>query len=63
MIRSNNNWKDDRNARRLRQQGWRQVTTKKPPWSKRWHLGVYTAIVRGDNRTIGVGLVEVYNIP
>jgi hypothetical protein len=25
--------------------------------------GAYTAIVRGDGRTTGVGLVEVYNLP
>jgi hypothetical protein len=25
--------------------------------------GAYTAIVRGNNRTTGVGLVEAYNIP
>jgi hypothetical protein len=25
--------------------------------------GAYTAVVRGSGRTIGVGLVEAYNIP
>ena len=25
--------------------------------------GAYTAIVRGNGRTTGVGLVEAYNIP
>ena len=64
VIRSNDNWQDDPQQRaeieaaRLGPNHIEEaalVETVAP--------GAYTAIVRGKNRTTGVGLVEVYNIP
>lgn len=62
VIRSNDNWQDTQ---------WAQIqaTGLAPNHSTESALiqavapGAYTAVVRGNNRTTGVGLVEVYHIP
>jgi hypothetical protein len=62
-IRSNNGWKDDAQQRALI-----EAANLAPSHDEEAALvetvppGAYTAIVRGSNRTTGVGLVEVYNI-
>jgi hypothetical protein len=64
VIRSNDNWKDDAQQRALI-----EAASLAPNHDEEAALvetvtpGAYTAIVRGNNRTVGVGLVEVYNIP
>jgi hypothetical protein len=64
VIRSNNNWKDDPIQRSAI-----EAANLAPNHDEEAALvetvapGAYTAIVRGFNRTIGVGLVEVYQIP
>jgi hypothetical protein len=62
VIRSNNNWKDS-------QRSEIEATQLAPNHDEEAALvetvapGAYTAILRGNGRTTGVGLVEVYNIP
>src|SRR5204863_10203278 len=61
VIRSNDNWKDSQRAEI-------EATRLAPTHDAESVLmetvapGTYTAIVRGNGRTAGVGLVEVYNI-
>lgn len=63
VIRSNNNWQDDSQQRALIEAAGlgpghfeeAALVETVPP-------GGYTAIVRGSNRTTGVGLVEVYHL-
>jgi uncharacterized delta-60 repeat protein len=63
VIRSNDNWKDDAQQRALI-----EAAALAPNHDEEAALfetvapGAYTAIVRGNNRTTGVGLVEAYNI-
>jgi hypothetical protein len=62
VIRSNQDWKDSQRAEI-------EAAQLAPPHDVEAALleslspGAYTAVVRGLNRTTGVGLVEVYNIP
>jgi hypothetical protein len=62
VIRSNNDWRDS-------QQGEIEATGLAPNHDTESALmesvapGAYTAIVRGNGRTTGIGLVEVYHIP
>ena len=64
VIRSNNNWKDD-----PQQRAAIEAAQLAPGHDEEAALvetvapGAYTAVVRGNGRTTGVGLVEVYNIP
>jgi uncharacterized delta-60 repeat protein len=64
VVRSNDNWKDDAQQRALI-----EAANLTPSHDEEAALvetvapGAYTAIVRGNNRTTGVGLVEAYNIP
>jgi hypothetical protein len=64
VVRSNNNWRDD-----PVQQSAIEAAGLAPGHDEEAALvdtvvpGAYTAIVRGNNRTTGVGLVEVYHIP
>jgi hypothetical protein len=62
IVRSNDNWKinqraeiDAANLAPNHDEEAALVQTVAP--------GAYTAVVRGNGRTTGVGLVEVYNIP
>jgi uncharacterized delta-60 repeat protein len=63
VIRSNDDWKDDAQQRALI-----EAAALAPNHDEEAALietvapGAYTAIVRGNNRTTGVGLVEAYNI-
>jgi hypothetical protein len=63
VIRSNDNWKDDSSQRALIEAaGLAPSHDEEAALVETVAPGAYTAVVRGDNRTTGVGLVEVYNI-
>ncbi|MEY2490925.1 MAG: hypothetical protein QOC70_2867 [Verrucomicrobiota bacterium] len=64
VIRSNNNWKDDPQQRALIEAaGLAPAHDEEAALVETIAPGAYTAIVRGNNRTTGVGLVEVYKLP
>ena len=64
VIRSNNNWQDDATQRALIEAaGLAPGHLEEAALLETVAPGAYTAIVRGNNRTTGVGLVEVYHIP
>lgn len=62
VIRSNNDWKD---SQRTEIEGAQLAPSHDTEAAlvETVGPGAYTAIVRGNGRTAGVGLVEVYNIP
>jgi hypothetical protein len=62
IIRSNNNWKDSQRAE-IEAAGLPPNHDEEAALVETVAPGAYTAIVRGNGRTSGVGLVEVYNIP
>ena len=64
VIRSNNDWKDDPQQRALIEAaGLAPGNDVEAALVETVAPGAYTAVVRGNNRTTGVGLVEAYNIP
>jgi hypothetical protein len=64
VIRSDDNWKDDSSQRALIEAaGLAPSHDEEAGLVETITPGAYTAVVRGSNRTTGVGLVEVYNIP
>ena len=64
VVRSNNNWQDDSQQRALIEAaGLGPGHFEEAALVETVAPGAYTAIVRGLNRTTGVGLVEVYHIP
>ena len=64
VVRANNNWQDDAAQRALIEAaGLAPGHLEEAALVETVAPGAYTAIVRGNNRTIGVGLVEVYHIP
>ena len=64
VIRSNDNWRDDPQQRaEIEAAGLAPNHIEEAALVETVAPGAYTAIVRGKNRTTGVGLVEVYNIP
>jgi uncharacterized delta-60 repeat protein len=64
VIRSNNNWQDDPSQRALIEAaGLGPGHLEEAALMETVAPGAYTAIVRGNNRTNGVGLVEVYHLP
>lgn len=62
VIRSNNDWKDSQQAE-IEATGLAPTHDAESALIQAVAPGAYTAIVRGNGRTMGVGLVEVYNIP
>ncbi len=63
-IRSNNNWKDDPIQRSaIEAAGLGPGHDEEAALVETLAPGAYTAIVRGNGGTTGVGLVEVYHIP
>ena len=62
VIRSNDNWKDSQRAE-IEATGLAPNHDAESALVEAVAPGAYTAIVRGNGRTTGVGLVEVYNIP
>ena len=64
VIRSNDNWKDDPQQRAtIEAAGLAPNHDGEAALVETVAPGAYTAVVRGDSRATGVGLVEVYNIP
>jgi len=64
VIRSNNDWKDDPIQRALIEAaGLGPNHDEEAALVETVAPGAYTAIVRGNNRGTGIGLVEAYNIP
>jgi uncharacterized delta-60 repeat protein len=64
VVRSNDNWKDDPIQRSaIEAAGLAPGHDEEAALVETVAPGAYTAIVRGSNRTTGVGLVEVYHIP
>jgi len=64
VIRSNDNWQDDPQQRAaIEAAGLAPAHLEEAALVETVVPGAYTAIVRGSNRTTGVGLVEAYNIP
>ena len=62
VIRSNDNWKNSQRAE-IEAAGLAPNHDQESALVEVVPPGAYTAIVRGNGRTTGVGLVEVYNIP
>jgi hypothetical protein len=63
IIRSNNDWKDDTQQRALIEAaGLAPNHDEEAALVETIAPGAYTAIVRGNSRATGVGLVEAYNI-
>jgi len=63
VIRSNDNWKDDAQQRALIEAaGLGPSHDEEAAMVETVAPGAYTGVVRGSNGTIGIGLVEVYNI-
>jgi hypothetical protein len=64
VVRSNNNWQDDAQQRAaIVAAGLAPSHDEEAALVETVAPGAYTAIVRGSNRTTGVGLVEAYHIP
>jgi hypothetical protein len=64
VIRSNNDWKDDPIQRALIEAaGLAPAHDEEAALVETVAPGAYTAVVRGNNRSTGIGLVEAYNIP
>jgi hypothetical protein len=64
VIRSNDNWKDDPPQRAaIEAAGLAPSHDAEAALVETVAPGAYTAVVRGNNRATGVGLVEAYNIP
>jgi hypothetical protein len=64
VIRSNDNWKDDPQQRfQIEAAGLAPGHDEEAALVETVAPGAYTAVVRGNSRTTGVGLVEAYNIP
>jgi uncharacterized delta-60 repeat protein len=64
VIRSNDNWKDDPLQRSaIEAAGLAPGHDEEAALIETVAPGAYTAIVRGSNRTAGVGLVEAYHFP
>ena len=63
VIRTNDNWKDDAQQRaQIEAAGLAPAHDEEAALVETVAPGAYTAVVRGNSRTTGVGLVEVYNI-
>jgi len=63
VIRSNNDWKDDPIQRALIEAaGLAPAHDEEAALVESVAPGAYTAVVRGNNRSTGIGLVEAYNI-
>ena len=64
VVRANNNWQDDAAQRALIEAaGLAPSHLEEAALVETVAPGAYTAVVRGNNRGTGVGLVEVYHLP
>lgn len=62
ILRSNDNWQTDVNANRVQAVGLAPTEPVESALDVTLPPGAYTAILRGQNGGIGVGLVEVYDL-
>jgi hypothetical protein len=62
VIASNNNWRDTQ-ASEIESAGLAPTDDRESAIVITLQSGAYTTIVRGTNNTVGVGLVEAYNVP
>lgn len=62
LMTSNDNWKDAPNAADIQSSGLAPSDDRESAILTTVSPGNYTAIVRGVNRTTGIGLVEAYNL-
>ncbi len=64
LILGNDNWQDDSNqAAQISASGLAPGSAQESAVALSLFPGTYTAIVAGKNGGIGIGLVEVYNLP
>ena len=64
LLESNDNWQDDRDqAARIRAANLAPSNPLESAISVSLAPGNYTAIVRGKNNGVGIGLVEIYTLP
>lgn len=63
LVRQNDNWRDDPSAAALTAKNLAPPDSREPAMLVTLTPGAYTAVVRGVNNTIGVGIVEVYDVP
>ncbi|PYL48784.1 MAG: hypothetical protein DMF40_03660 [Verrucomicrobia bacterium] len=61
VIAFNNNWKDSQQTQ-IQNTGRQPKNNLEPAIAVTVSPGNYTAIVRGNNNTAGIGLVEVYQV-
>jgi hypothetical protein len=62
-IASNDNWQTDPGAAQIQSYNLAPSDPRESATLQSLAPGNYTAIVRGNDNTTGVGLVEVYNLP
>ena len=62
LIISNDNWKDTQQGD-IEATGLPPSDDRESAIARRINLGSYTVVMRGKNDTIGIAVVEVYNIP
>lgn len=62
IVRSNNNWRDSQQAE-LTALGLQPIDDRESALLETVAPGNYTAIIRGNQDTTGVGVVEVYHLP
>lgn len=62
LLERNNNWKDAPNAAQIRATGLAPKDERESAILMKLPAGNYTSIVRGVNRTTGIGLSEVYKV-
>ena len=63
IIASNNNWQDNINAIDIQKNGLAPPNPLESALVLHLPAGAYTAVVRGANDGVGIGLVEVYSLP
>jgi hypothetical protein len=63
LLLFNNNWQDDPSAGEVQAINLAPNDPRESAVLRSLPPGAYTAIVRGNGNTTGVGLVEVYNVP
>jgi hypothetical protein len=62
LLLVNDNWQDDPSASQVQTAGLAPNDPRESAVLRLLAPGAYTAVVRGNNNTTGVGLVEVYNL-
>ena len=63
LMKTNDNWQTDPSASEIQSAGLAPANANEAAMLSPLTPGMYTAIVRGQGSTSGVGLVEAYNLP